>query len=241
MIAVTTFSKSGYEEYAKKMMESVAKNWPTKLIVYSEFPLESPSNNIEIRDFFQIPNATTFLTYIQNTPMAFGKVQGGYDYNFDLWRFSRKLFAQYDVLQEHKGKVFWLDADLYINKPITEGYLDSLFSGHPLVYLGREGLYTETGFIGFDTEHEKFHHFLEAYIGCLRQGIVFNLPRWQDCEVFDWARKESGIKDRNLSPFFKIPKDRKMRRSDLDVIHRSILGEYILHYKGNRKKKLLKR
>lgn len=220
------------------MIASVIKNWPTKLIIYSEFPLEIDNDKIEVRDFFAIPNANNFLTYIKNVPMAFGKVNNGYDFNHDLWRFSRKLFAQYDVLQEHKGKVFWLDADLFIRKPISEDYLESLFNGSPLVFFGREELYTETGFVGFDTEYDRFNVFLENYINCLKKGIVFQLPRWQDCEVFDWARKQTGYEERNMSKFFKIPPDGKMKRSDLDVIHKSILGEYILHYKGNRKKKL---
>ena len=222
------------------MIESVIKNWPTKLIIYSEFPLEIDNEKIEVRDFFQIPHAANFLTYLKNVPLAFGKRNNGYDYNFDLWRFSRKLFAQYDVLQEHKGKVFWLDADLYIRKPITEDYLEKLFKGSPLVFLGREGLYTETGFVGFDTEYDRFEVFLEHYINCLKKGIVFQLPGWQDCEVFDWARKQVGFKERNLSKFFKVPKDGKMKRSELDVVNRSILKDYIIHYKGNRKQKLTK-
>lgn len=216
------------------MIESVIRHWPSKLIVYSEFPLESPDPKIEIRDFFQIPHVQNFLTYLKNVPMAFGKVNGGYNYNFDLWRFSRKLFAQYDVLQEHKGKVFWLDADTYIRKDVPKSFLDGLFE-KPLVYLGREGLYTETGIIGFNTEGENFDKFLSNYIGCLRTGKVFTLPRWHDCQVFDWAMKESGIEGVNLSTFFKIPEDKKMSLEDLDVIQRSVLGEYIIHLKGQRK------
>lgn len=235
MIAVTTFSKSGYETYAHRMIESVVRHWPTKLIIYSEFPLESPHEKIEVRDFFQIPHVTNFLTYLKNVPLAFGKVDGRYDYNFDLWRFSRKLFAQYDVLQNYKGKVFWLDADLYFRKKITEDFLGNLFESSPLVFLGREGFYTETGFVGFDTEYDRFDVFLKYYIDCLRKGFVFQLPRWQDCEVFDWARKQSGFQERNLSPFFKFPADKKITLKELDVIQRSVLGEYIIHLKGQRK------
>jgi hypothetical protein len=241
MIAVTTFSKSGYETYVQKMIDSVLLHWPTKLIIYTEFPLEIDNDKIEVRNLFAIPAVQPFLTYIKGIPQAFGKVEGGYNYNFDLWRFCRKLFAQYDVLQQHKGKVFWLDADLYILKNITEDWLEKLFDGHPLVFLGREGLYTETGFIGFDTEYDRFDIFLENYINCLKKGVVFQLPGWQDCEVFDWARKKTGFQERNLSKFFQIPKNKQMTRKELDVMHRSVLKDHILHYKGNGKEKLTKK
>ena len=220
------------------MIQSAIKNWPTKLIIYTEFPLEIDNDKIEVRDFFAIPEVQPFLTYLKGLPKAFGKVDNGYNYNFDLWRFCRKLFAQYEVLKQHKGKVFWLDADLYFLKPITEDFLDKLFEGHPLAFFGREGLYTETGFVGFDTEYDRFEVFLENYINCLKKGIVFQLPGWQDCEVFDWARKQTGFQERNLSKFFKIPPDKKMKRSELNVMRKSVLKDYILHYKGNHKDKL---
>jgi hypothetical protein len=216
MIAVTTFSKTGY-------------------IVYTECPIDIEHEKIEVRDFFQIPNVQNFLQYLKNVPLAQGHVPGGYNYNYDLWRFSRKVFAQYDVLKDYKGKVFWLDADLYFRKPVPEKYLNDLFEDKPLVFLGREGFYTETGFVGFDTEYDGFKNFLDCYIGCLQKGTVFTLKRWHDCEIFDWARKQVGYNEKNLSPFFKIPDDKKMSLEELDVIHRSGLGEYIIHFKGKRK------
>lgn len=248
MIAVTSFSKTGYEEYGHRIIESCIHNWPGKLIVYAEFPLESNSEKIEIRDFFSIPNVQTFLQYIQTVPFAHGKIDGKYNYNYDLWKFSRKVFAQWDVLKENPGKVFWLDADSFCRKPIPEAFLENLFtitaldgiheslenSKAGLVFLGREGLYTETGIVGFDTKADRFDEFLNLYINCLRRGAVFNLQRWHDCEVFDWARKASGIAGKNLSPFFKMPS--KLKQKNLEVIKKSVLGEYLVHLKGNRKK-----
>lgn len=238
MIAVTSFSKSGYETYGKKMIESMIHHWPTKLIIYSEFPLEpiqTTFEKVEIRNLFDIPNIVTFLQYIKNIPLAHGNLPEGYNYNFNLWKFSRKIFAQYDVLKDYSGKVFWVDADCYVRKPVPVDFLDSLFEGHPLAYLGREGFYTETGFIGFDSTRPRFKEFLENYIGCLRKGKIFELKRWHDCEAFDWAREQTGIQDKNLSPFFKIPDDKKMSLVDLDVVYRSVLSEYLTHFKGKRK------
>lgn len=235
MIAVTTFSRTGYESYAKKMLESCVENWPTKIVVYTESPLNLDHEKLEERNFFEIPGVPAFYQYLQNTPMARGLVNGGYNYNYDAWKFTRKVFAQWDTLKNYEGKVIWLDADTYVRKPVSVEWIESLFDGKALSYLGREGLYTETGFLGFDTKADRFKEFLDLYIGCLRRGVVFTLKRWHDCEVFDWAMKHSGVSGNNLSPFFKIPDDKKMTLEDLDVFSRSVLGEYLLHFKGKRK------
>lgn len=229
MLAVTTFSKTGYEKYAKKTLESMRENLPVETIVYSEFPLEGA------RNFFEIDGVVPFYNNIQNVPICRGITDKGYNYNYDVWKFSRKMFAQWDVLKDYKGKVLWIDADCYVRKPVPESFLESLFDKKGLSYLGREGLYTETGFVGFDTENEKFGEFLSNYMGFIKHAWFLNHKRWHDCEAFDFAREESGISGNNLSPFFKIPKDRSMSMDDLDVFDRSNIGEYIFHAKGGRK------
>lgn len=218
------------------MLESVCENWPSKIIVYVESPIDFQHEKVEIRNFFDIEGVMNFYQNIKRVPICHGVIKdGSYNYNYDLWKFSRKVFAQWDVLKEHKGKVFWLDADSYIRKPVPIEFLESLFDGKCLSYLGREGIYTETGFVGFNTEHHDFKKFLNAYIGILRHGLAFKLRRWHDCEIFDVARKETKTSGNDLSPFFKIPKNKKMTLEDLDVFSRSVLGEYILHFKGKRK------
>ena len=237
MIAVTTFSKTGYETYAKSMLESVVENWPTRIVVYVEKPIDIEDEKIEIRSFFDIEGVMNFYQNIKNTPLCHGIVGSGkYNYNYDVWRFSRKMFAQWDVLKDYIGKVFWLDADSIIRKPVTDDWLIKLFDGKGLSYLGREGVYTETGFIGFDTENEKFQDFLKYYIGFIRHGWFKDHKRWHDCAAFDFAMEKSGISGNNLSPFFKIPKNRVMSLADLDVVKRSVLGEFFFHAKGAKKK-----
>lgn len=235
MLAVTTFSKSGYENYARQMIDSVIEHWPTKLIVYTEFPLEIDSDKAEVRDFFSIPGTQQFYQYLREVPAAHGKVNNGYNYNYDAWKFTRKVFAQYDVLKDADEKVFWLDADIEVKKPVPEAFLEGVFNGKALSYLGRSGFYTETGFIGFDPQKEGFKAFLDAYITCLRKGILFTLKRWHDCEAFDWAMTQSGVSGNNLSPWFNIEPNQKIDMAELDVFSKSVLGEYMFHHKGPRK------
>ena len=246
-VSVTTFSKSGYEKYARKMLQSVCENWPTKIIAYVESPIDIEHENLEVRNFFDIEGVMNFYQNIKNVQICHGIIKEGYNYNYDIWKFSRKMFAQWDVLKDHKGKVFWIDSDCFIRKPVPEHFLSSLFmagggTGYSedeiprgLCFLGRPGVYTETGFVGFDTENDKFEKFLHFYMGFIRFGWFKEHKRWHDCEAFDFAREKSGISGNDLSPFFKIPKDRKMSLDDLDVFGKSVLGEYIVHFKGKRK------
>lgn len=222
MIAVTTFSKTGYEVYGKKFLETFVKHWPCKIVVYYEEKPDFEHEKIEYRSFFEIPNVQTFYEYLKNVPMAHGIVNGKYDYNKDAWKFTRKVFAQLDAFNEG-GKVFWLDADIETQKDVPEDFLMGLFDGKSLCYLGRPNFYTETGFIGFDTEHEDFPLFKSEYTRCLQKGIFLTLPRWHDCEIFDWARKETPGND--LSPF----------KGGINVFPKSVLGEYMIHNKGDRK------
>ncbi len=226
---VTTFSKTGYEKYAHKTLETMREHLPGEVIVYSEFPLK------DSRNFFEIEGVVSFYNNIQNVPICRGITNKGYNYNYDVWKFSRKMFAQWDVLKDYKGKVFWVDADCYVRKPPPKEFLEGLFDKEGLCYLGREGLYTETGLVGFDTENEKFDEFLYYYMGFIKHAWFMNHQRWHDCAAFDFAREESGISGNNLSPFFKIPEDKKLTLEEMDVFVRSSIGEYILHAKGGRK------
>jgi len=241
MICVTTFSETGYAKYGKRFLESAIKYWPGDIVAYYEKPFDLEDEKLIKRYFFEIEGAVAFYQYLKNVPMAQGKVEGGYAFNYDAWKFTRKVFAQYDTLVDGGGKIFWIDADCQITKPISTEFLESLFDGKCLAYLGREGLYTETGFIGFDTGHKECKSFLQMYISMLRRGTIFTLERWHDCQVFDTARELSRTSGNNLSSFWKIPESRIMSLEDLDVMSKSVLGEYIIHDKGPRKNRNISR
>lgn len=219
MIGVTSFSEEGYEQYGKHFLETV-HYFPGKVLVYTEVPMGLSNDQVEEKNLFDIPGIYPFMQNIKDVPKARGLLETGYNYNFDLWKFCRKMFCQFDNFTE--GKVFWLDADLRIKKPIPGKWLDNLLSGEPLVFLGRKDFHTETGFVGFDTNHSDFNKFAQRYVSTLQNGKIFELDRWHDCEAFDWARMGMG---NDLSPFWMIG-------DDLHVFPKTVLDEYITHYKG---------
>lgn len=232
MIALTSFSGTGYRQYGEQFLEKAVKFWPTPLVVYYEVRPDFIHDKVTYKNLFEIKELVTFLGYMQDKPVCRGQLEEGYNYNFDAWKFCRKSFAQFDALRNYKGKVFWLDADIEFKEPITEKFLEGLFDGKTLACLWREGFYTETGFIGFDTEGEKFQEFLTDYENVYRKGKLFTLERWHDCMAFDYAVKSSGVPFKNLSKFYK------KNETTLDVLSQSVLRKYMKHHKGPNKDKL---
>jgi len=232
MIAVTCFSEKGYEETGRKMLETFVEYWPIEIIAYyeSEKVPDFRHPKITYRPFFAIPGVTGFLDFLANggdsringVVMEDGKEK--YSYNYDVWKFCRKMFAQFDAFNSG-GKVFWVDADVITKNRIPEEFLEDLFDGEHLVFLGREGFHTETGFVGFDTNHPDFLEFFNRYLNTLRKGIIFTLERWHDCAAFDWARDGKG---KDLSSFWK-------QGDALGVWEKTILYDYMTHFKGQRK------
>ena len=228
MKAVTTFSKQNYDDYARKLLES-AKLWPDTLIAYVEEPLKD-YENVEYRDFWgiELPGKVKIADYLKEIKKM--GLDGGdpYDYNKDVYKFCRKVFVQYDFLKNLKERAFWLDADIQIKKPIQIDFLNSLFDGWPICYLGRNGFYSECSFVGFDMSKKEMVQFLADYTSLFTTGVITNLKWWHDCAAFDFARQKHSYFGSNLSKFYEPGRG-------LHVFPDSVLGEYMTHNKGQRK------
>ena len=227
MIAVTSFSPKGYEVYGKKFLESAVKHWPTEILVYYEDKPDFEHEKIVYKPLLEVYGLKAFLTYCDTNPAFQGRVGGGYSFNYDAAKFARKAFSQFDALQHNTGKIFWLDADCIVKKDVPIQFLKDIFDGKTLALLQRPDLYTESGFVGFDTHGSCFDYFLKNYIDVYRRGILFKLPGWHDCWALDYAVKESLVPVNNLSVDYP--------QCGINVMPHSILGEFLVHNKGQRK------
>ena len=224
MLVVTTFSQAGHELYAKRCLESLINRFPGRIVAYTEEEIDLPG--IEQRSFFSIPGVSAYLERLKRQPGSDGQGPNGYDYRYDAAKFCRKVFAQ-DAVFDEDQYVFWIDADCVAIQDMTEKALSDLVSDMPFCYLGRKGeqAYTETGFLGFNTKHEKFQEFRSKYLSYFTSGEIFGqLKGWHDCIAFDHARQ--GIQGRNLSP---------EGHGMGNVMGMTKIGKYLVHFKGNRK------
>ena len=119
-------------------------------------------------------------------------------YLFDAVKFSHKVYAQLDAFKSGHRYVVWFDADVVFKSELTARFLKKLVRDHFCAYLGRNGCYTETGFIIFDTKHPDFPEFVKRYAEFYNERYLFLLDYWIDCTAFDKSRK--GLQARNLTP-----------------------------------------
>jgi hypothetical protein len=223
LLAVTSFHPDK-QPYGLTCLETLSKFFPGKIVAYVEGALEVPG--VEVKDFWAIPGVKEYLEKIKRTPGSDGvKDFGVYDYRFDTSKFCRKVFAQDQAFDLDK-EVFWFDADCVVFKSLPAELLSGLIKGVPFAYLGRQS-YTETGWLGFNTNHEKFKDFRSRYLNCFLSGRIFQHPEWHDCYAFDYARQ--GINGNDLTPKSKGTEH---------VLLKSVLSQYMDHKKGPKRKSL---
>lgn len=222
MLAVTSFNPAK-QPYGIKCLEGLVKHFPGKIVAYVEG--EFAMDVVEVKDFFCIQGVNEYLEKIKRTSGSDGLTPAGYDYRFDTGKFCRKVFAQDDAFNMD-AEVFWFDADCVIFRDMPAEFLSGLIGGVPFAYLGRQ-TYTETGFVGFNTAHERFKDFRAKYLSCFLSGRIFSLKEWHDCYAFDYARQ--GIKGNDLSPGAKGVEH---------VLLKSVLSKYMDHTKGPKRKAL---
>lgn len=235
MLGITTFSPKGYNLYGKLLLESVIENWPGTLVCYVDEIPDLKHAKIVYKLLRNVHGHDQFIKYCSQNPVFSGRIEGGYSYTFDAVKFCHKVFAQIDALKKSYStvdpistKLFWIDGDCLLKKQIEQSFLESIFDGHTLAILSRPGFYTESGFIGFDTEGEKFKEFLDWYTKIYQKGLLFTLPGWHDCYALDHAINQSQVPYKDLVGNWKFG-------DKLEVIEDTVLGEYITHNKGGKK------
>ena len=162
---ITSYKPGCWEQYAKKGIEAMAKQFPKEvdIVVYAEEKI--PACKYERIQWIDLNSAEPELNNFKNRhkddPVANGKLNqvpggvtrvpelqklGGADKNKEsfLWdavRFSNKVFCVVNGVRNSKDYdyVVWLDADTFIFRPVPLDFLISLLPKDTMVtYLGRE-------------------------------------------------------------------------------------------------------
>lgn len=241
--AFTTMHPAGYEEYGYKNITSFLEHWPKEInyFVYAEnFKFKSGDRIKCINVSDELPDLMSFKERNKNNPRAHGKKRSMNDpstFIYDFYRFSHKSYVQFHAIKNLTTDwIIWLDADSITHTKIPLDFIKSLCPDNNLVsYLGRDELYTETGFICFNRRHPKILKYVEWAKEIYDNDLVFNIPYFNkgytDCHVFDYTIdrmvKDYDIKINNLTPW----------KNDKHPFINGPLGEYMDHLKGPRKSK----
>jgi hypothetical protein len=240
---VTTFNKTAYDLYAKKMVSSFDEFWDSNIFlnIYLE-DLETPKNDFSKRiNFFSFNNEVDgwYKFKEQFSFKELNKPDKGPNsfYKYSAIKFAHKVYAIKKQLEKNSSDyLIWLDSDVVTIKNIEINFLNSLINDQNyLSYLGREHInfHSECGFLIFNTKHNFHNQFWINMSQMYEQGLLFNEKEWHDSYIFDVVRlrmETEGLKNFNIS---KI--GLKNTKDTLNVFDNSILGEFMIHFKGNKK------
>lgn len=244
----TSFSQDGYELYGRRFMETFEKHWPAEvgLSIYHEwddFPEDLPAGTDKRIRYFrhvdQVDGLKPFLDAVSHFPLLRGEqtTEKGQVYNIQTdARMARKTFIEADAAERHGGKVFWVDADVITHADVPEDFLDEVLPDDKMCcYLGREKVYTESGFLGYNTDHGMCEPFLRLYRGLFESGAFLTLQGFHDCWAFDAARR--GVEDAGHDIFHNLGAGVDPGPGLQVFLNQPLLGKYLDHLKGARKGK----
>ena len=236
---VTSCSAKGYAQYGRRCVESFLKYWSdATLYVVSEDTLDVPAPAVfmplalhEAGVRFLAKHAHNLtaqgrVNFAGSTGWTPRKLAQGYNFRYDAFRFSKKLFAiELVARQSPDGPLIWLDADVVTFASPPPGALAQLLpSGLALSCLDRGSYHSECGFVGYNLAHPKTRGFIADLTQLYTKEQVFKLEQWHDSWVFDWLRRKNNI------PTHAIP-----HKSRSHPFVNSELGRFMDHAKGNRK------
>lgn len=226
-IAVTSFSKSGWNEYAREGVESFCAHWPGKVIAYYEDdPPDYEHENLIYRNLLEQPELRSVLIWCEKNTVLQGRMPNGtYNYHFNIYKFCRHVFAVSHSALRDERYVFWLDADVRLLKDVPEKFLLDMFADDTYtVHLGRSKTHTESGFQGFDTAHPRNKLFMDMWRDLYVDGSILALPYgWHDCWSYDYLLRITNVKANNLTPD-KVGVGATFERSPL--------ANWMVHLKG---------
>ena len=220
----TTCHKAGYEMYGQRYVAGWS-NWPTEveLYWYQEGFTSPPMPRTTMIPTSKVEGLESFKQRFQHyVPVS---------WQWDVVRFSNKVYAAVDAFFDFKGIGIWLDADCVTFNALSVSYLKSLLpQGHYMAMFKRTGMATETGFWIMDCSHPEHQAFLSTWRDWYDSNAFKDLPEWHDCYTLDATvrmfEKKDLIKTHNLSGEF---------HKDMHPLCKVELGKYIDHCKGKRK------
>lgn len=227
---VTTSSHAGYQCYGRRFVEGYLLHIPSRPLSYyhESFPgIDQIGPNLTWRNLDHDADRQRFIAENIANPERVGS---NLDPNSQSIRFCHKVFAVTDAAFKSKADwLVWVDAD--VEWRATPDWESVLPAGASLAFLGRAGLYTECGFVGYRVSDGRVLRMLEDMRRYYTTGEIFTRPKtdWHDSKCFDICRLRSGVpmeRQHNLSPVHGT-----------HVWPTSPLAKFSVHHKGPGRKR----
>lgn len=226
MIACTSFSPQGYEQYGRKFLQTFVRYWPIPIHVFHEGQKpEIESEKIVYRDLSRDRALGAFLGDWGAFRISNGIFGNKAIYRYQAVKFAKKVYALTSERPECDWWI-WIDADVETYRRIDDEFLSSVCRPEfTASYLGRKDWnHSECGFVAYNIGNGG-HDFLRTFRETYDSGALFRMPEWHDSFVFDAIRAAFEMRGRkflNLSEGI----------GGLHVWPHTVLGRYMIHSKG---------
>ena len=251
---ITSYKPGTWNQFAKRAVQSVLEHWPedTSVTVYHETQTQDFFKNPRL-DWVDIheaqPELVKFKNRYNDDPVANGEIdeipngvrrpgpmpaKGSFQWN--AVRFANKVFCVTHALKNSVGYdyVVWLDADTYSFRQMPSSFLEKLLPVDTLLtYLGRGDLDPECGFVGYNLKHTDIVKLVDEWEDLYINDKIFKLTSgWTDCSSLIYLarhyQKHNGVKVNDIGHASGV--------KGHHVFINSLLGLYMDHFKGKRKK-----
>lgn len=259
---ITTFKPGDWDRYAGRMVQSVLDRWPeADVTVY--FQNQKPDFNDQRVTWCDIDKANDSLQQFrikyEKDPVAMGKLdeipggvrrsaklatEGGLDakkesYLWNAVKFSYKVSCVTHAIKTYTDYdyVIWIDDDTFTFRDIPMSFVESICPTDTLVtYCGRENdrgsnKYPECGLVCYNMKHTLIQNFANDWQTLYTSSKIFDLLEWHDSYLF-WHLTKI-YKEAHSVKVNDIGYAKGVRGHHVFV--NSELGQYIDHFKGDRK------
>ncbi len=240
---VTTFNKVSYESYCHKMLLTFDRLWPKEINIHVYYEdMDRPLNDFSSRIVFHNFNEQVKDWYNFRDKFFFKEKNKPNDtvnsfYKYSAIKFAHKVYSIKEQLKNNLSNyLIWLDCDIITINNFNINFLQSLISEEIyLTYLGRDHIkfHSECSFLIFNTKHKFHKEFWEDISDMYDNGRLFNEKEWHDSYIFDVVRL--NLEKKNCKNFNISKLGLKSSTDILNVFDNSVLGKYMIHFKGNRK------
>lgn len=244
---VTSFGPQHYHTQGRVFIDSFYRFWPqdVQLMAYHEggtagAPWEG-YHKLWHTNLLKLDDCRKFMERHKTNKQTQGleavpgknwhkKGRTTYNFRFDAWKFSRKVFAIQDAADGVPAgtRLIWVDADVETLNPISRADLDLWAPTNKAVsYLYRGPRYhSECGFVGYNLAFTEARDLVADFALQYASDAFQGHSEWHDSWVFD------RMVERHVPQVMQHRIPWKVRGQPFDT---SDLGEFMTHHKGNKK------
>lgn len=216
-------------DYLKEIEDFLAENPFPEYIRFTALDQFAPYVDFERKFSGDVP--------IKERGIKLDKIPEGSLFRWNYMPFAKKVYSWAGTyLNMDEGDILvWIDADITLTKRLDKSAFEAFLpENFDLCFLDRDfPMYAaETGFFML-RKCQAVDQFVMLMLQTYQSGFIFDLSEWHDGYVFKTILKLAsggGIRILNLNPVMK----------EMDVFHRTMLADFMTHWKGPMAKKKLR-